>query len=189
MTRSYTSPSAHSACKRRHATSTKTDRQKQRSYVNPDLKIQSTRDADSRIYPSNQSIRSPKATCRRLNHYCSLAPTRLQKQSSLCLCLFACKRLYATGRIRWSRQLIFNTYLALISRASLIHLHTNWLSFTGWLNKHWLWWSSFKAKKSKRRNLKIWLMQIVSFFLEGKINEKGLTWKKTQWKHRSHHTC
>lgn len=179
-----TSPSARLVCKRRHARSTKTDRQKQRPYVNPDLKIQSPRDADSRTYPSNRSISLPKATCRRLNHYRSLAPTWLQKQSSVCLCLFACKRLYATGRIRWSRQLIFNTYLALISRASLIHLHTNWLSFTGWLNNHWLWWGSFKGKKSKRRNLKIWLRQIVSFYLEYKINKKGLSWKKTKWKHK-----
>lgn len=150
MTRLCTSPSARLVCRRGHARSTKTDRQKQRPYVNPDLKIQSPRDADSRTYPSNRSISSPKATCRRLNHYRSLAPARLQKQPSVCLCLFACKRLYATGRIKWSRQLMFNSYLALISRASLIHLHTNWLSFTGWLNNHWLWWRSFKGKKSKR---------------------------------------
>lgn len=164
---------------RRHESSTKTDRRKQCPYVNPDLKIQSPRGADSRTYPSNQSISSPKATCRRLNHHCSLTPTQVQKQSSVRLCLFSCKRFYATGRTRWSRQLIFNTYLALISWAWLVHLHTNWLSFTDWLNNHWLWWNSLKGNKSKRRNPKTWLMAIVSFFLECKINEKDLTWKNT----------
>lgn len=126
----YISPSVHFACKRRHVMSTKTDLGKQRPYVNLDLKIQSPAGTDSRTDPSNQSADLPKATRRRLNHYRSLTPTHLQKHSSVCLCLFVCKRFFTTGRIRRSRQLIFNTYLPLISRPWLIQLHTNW--FTEW---------------------------------------------------------
>lgn len=99
----------------------------------------------------------------------------------MCLCLFACERFCATYRIRWSRQLIFNTYLPLISRAWLIQFHTDWLSFTGWLNKALM--EVVKWKKSKRS-----FFYSKNFFFY-KINNRDLSWKKMPLKRRSHHTC